>query len=168
MNIVLVGYRGTGKTAVAELLAADLGLQVVHLDAEIERKAGKPIPRIVDEIGWSGFRDLEQEIVRAFAAMDGLIIDCGGGVVEREVNFDVLRSAGTVIWLKASTDTIVRRIAGDDQRPSLTGTKSFTEEVDEVLARRTPLYQRLAHFQIDTDERTIAEAATAIRQAIET
>lgn len=166
MNLVLVGYRGAGKTAVAALLASRRGLEVVHLDAEIERRAGKPIPQIVADVGWPGFRDLEEEVVRALAARDGLLLDCGGGVVEREANFAVLRRAGPVIWLKASGATIVERIAGDNQRPSLTGTKSFTEEVAEVLERRTPLYQRIAHYEVDTDSRTVAEVAAEIERLL--
>ena len=166
MNLVLVGYRGTGKTAVAALLAARRGLEVVHVDAEIERRAGQPIPQIVAEVGWPGFRDLEEEIVRTFATRDGLVLDCGGGVVEREANFAVLRRAGPVIWLKASVATIVQRIAGDSQRPSLTGTKSFTDEVAEVLERRTPLYQRISHSEVDTDSRTVAEVAAEIERLL--
>ena len=167
MNIVLVGYRGTGKTAVAKLLAERFSLRVVHLDAEIERHAGKPIPQIVEERGWSGFRDLEEEIVRRFASQDGLVIDCGGGVIEREANFDCLRHAGPVIWLQASPATIVSRIGGDDQRPSLTGTKSFTDEVVEVLERRTPLYERIAHVAVDTDSRAVAQVAEEITEKVE-
>ncbi|MFV1965591.1 MAG: shikimate kinase [Pirellulaceae bacterium] len=166
MNVVLVGYRGTGKSAVAERLGKQLGLQVVCLDTEIERVAGKQIPEIVEERGWPGFRDLEEDVVRTFAARDGLVIDCGGGVVEREANFELLRSAGSVFWLQASTAAIVHRIQGDDQRPSLTGTKSFTDEVAEVLERRTPLYQRLGHFTVETDNRTVAEVADRIRERL--
>jgi shikimate kinase len=152
MNVVLVGYRGTGKSACAAQLAIRLGLRVISLDAEIERQAGLRIPDIVAQRGWPGFRDLEEAVVRQAAAQDGWVIDCGGGVVEREANFPVLRAAGPVIWLKATTHTIVGRIQGDTQRPSLTGTRSFTDEVSEVLQRRTPLYQRLADFQVDTDD----------------
>ena len=63
MNVVLVGYRGTGKTACATRLAQRLGLTRISLDAEIERKAGQSIPDIVSERGWPGFRDLEEEVV---------------------------------------------------------------------------------------------------------
>jgi shikimate kinase len=167
MNVVLVGYRGTGKSAVAKVLAEQLGLQVVSLDAEIERAAGKRIPDIVQERGWPGFRDLEEEVVRTFAARDGVVIDCGGGVVEREANYGVLRAAGPVFWLQASTQTIVQRIQGDDQRPSLTGTKSFTDEVAEVLERRTPLYEKLGHFAVDTDDRTVPQVAQRIRELLD-
>jgi shikimate kinase len=166
MNVILVGYRGTGKSAVAAALARELGLQPVSLDAELVRKAGKSIPEVVDEVGWSGFRDLEEEIVRTFAVRDGLVIDCGGGVIEREANFDVLRAAGPVVWLKASVETIVGRIQGDDQRPSLTGTQSFTDEVAEVRERRTPLYEQISHLQVDTDALSVAEVAAEIKQHV--
>ncbi len=162
MNVVLIGYRGTGKSTIARLLAERLGLQVVSLDEEIQKRAGQTIPEIVKERGWPGFRDLEEEVVEAFSKRDGLVLDCGGGVIEREANFDRLRSAGPVFWLKASVPTIVERIAGDDQRPSLTGTKSFTEEVAEVLQRREPLYGRLADHEIETDNRTPDQIADEI------
>jgi shikimate kinase len=162
MNVVLVGYRGTGKSVVAESIGRRLKLEVVSLDAELQRHAGKSIPEIVQDVGWPGFRDLEEQIVRAFAAKDGQVIDCGGGVVERDNNFGVLRKAGPVVWLKADPATIVQRIAGDDQRPSLTGSKSFTDEVVEVLARRTPLYERISHLQVDTSARSIEACADEI------
>jgi shikimate kinase len=162
MNVVLVGYRGTGKSAVAQRLADSLGLRVVSLDAELQRHAGQSIPEIVTAVGWPGFRDLEEEIVQKFAAQDGQVIDCGGGVIEREGNFVRLRAAGPVFWLKATVSTIVGRIQGDQQRPSLTGTRSFTDEVAEVLQRRTPLYRRIAHHELDTDGRTIEDIAAEI------
>ncbi|MBM4093957.1 MAG: shikimate kinase [Planctomycetes bacterium] len=166
MNIVLVGYRGTGKTAVAELLAGLFGLRAVHLDDEIERKAAKTIPEIVRDAGWPAFRDLEEAVVARFSGQDGLVIDCGGGVVEREANFEALRAAGPVIWLQASVDTIVKRIRDDVRRPPLTESKSFTDEVAEVLARRTPLYQRLSHFAIDTDSLSVAQVVNTIQRLL--
>lgn len=166
MNVILIGYRGTGKSAVADLIASDLGLLVVSLDTEIVRKAGKSIPEVVEEVGWPGFRNLETEVVCEFAAKDDQVIDCGGGVVEREANYEPLREAGSVVWLKASTETIVDRIKGDENRPSLTGTKSFTDEVSEVLERRTPLYRKLAHIEVDTDGKTIGEVADEVRKHV--
>jgi shikimate kinase len=162
VNLVLVGYRGTGKSVVAALLAGRLGLEAVSLDAEIVRRAGVPIPELVRQVGWPGFRDLEEQIVREAAARDGQVIDCGGGVIEREANFAPLRAAGTVVWLKAAPETIVARIGGDTQRPSLTGEKSFTDEVVEVLERRTPLYRRIAHHEVVTDGRAIPEIVAEI------
>lgn len=152
MRVILVGYRGTGKSSVARRVADRLGLDVFGMDAEIVRRAGKPVPEIVAERGWPGFRDLEEEVCRDAVARDGVVVDCGGGVIERERNIEALSAAGLVFWLKARPETIVARIGGDAQRPSLTGAKSFTDEVVEVLARRAPLYARLARIAIDTDE----------------
>lgn len=161
-NLVLVGYRGTGKSSVAELLGAALGRDVVSLDAEIVKSARCPIPDIVRDHGWGYFRDLEEEMCRRHAARQRVILDCGGGVVEREANFETLRAGAMVFWLKASPASIVARIASDSGRPSLTGTNSFTDEVEEVLVRRTPLYRRMAHVEIETDGRAMREIAAEI------
>jgi shikimate kinase len=162
MNLVLIGYRGTGKSEVGARLAARLGMPVLSMDALIVERAGKPVPEIVAERGWPGFRDLETEIARECAARDGVIIDCGGGVIERWENIEVLGEHGVIVWLSASVDTIVRRIQGDTQRPSLTGAQSFTDEVAEVLTRRTPLYQAAADAVVETDALTPAEVAARI------
>jgi shikimate kinase len=162
VNLVLIGYRGTGKSVVSHRLGAALSRPVVSLDAEIIRAAGRTIPELVQAEGWPRFRDREEEICRRFAAQDGLVIDCGGGVVEREANYGPLRACGLVVWLSASPAAIVARIGGDSQRPSLTGSKTFTEEVEEVLARRTPLYQRLAHVTVETEGRTVGEVTAAV------
>ena len=167
MNVVLVGYRGTGKSSVAGLLGTELLCPVVSLDAEIVRRAGMGVPEIVAERGWNGFRDLEEEVCRDAAAAERTVIDCGGGVVERENNFEVLRGAGMVFWLSASPQTIVQRIAGDDQRPSLTGSKSFTEEVVEVLKRRIPLYRRMAHHEIGTDGCSVEQVFSEILRRLQ-
>jgi shikimate kinase len=162
VNLILIGYRGTGKSAIARKLAGILKRQVVSLDQEITRLASMPIPDIVAAHGWNHFRDLEEQVCREFTAKEDLIIDCGGGVVEREANFTSLRSGGKVFWLRATPATIVGRIGGDTMRPSLTGTRTFTEEVEEVLQRRTPLYERLAHTTLDTDGRSLDDLAATI------
>ncbi len=162
MNLVLIGYRGTGKSTVARLLAARLGLEVVSLDQEIVRRAGRSIPAIVAEDGWPYFRDLESEIVKQFSACDNLIIDAGGGVILRPENVDNLRRGGKLFWLRASVPVIVARIEAGTDRPPLTAGKSFTEEVEEVLRERTPLYAAAADHEIDTDILTSEQVAAEI------
>jgi len=167
MNLVLIGYRGTGKSTVARLLAEKLGMEVVSLDEEIVRQAGRPIPEIVAEHGWPHFRDLESKITERFSARDNIIIDAGGGVILREENVKNLRRSGKLFWLRASVAVIVARIEGGTERPPLTAGKSFTEEVADVLRERTPLYEAAAHHQIDTDalspEQVAAEIARLYR-----
>ncbi len=162
MNIVLIGYRGTGKSVVGALLAARLGMRLVGMDALIVERAGMPIPEIVEREGWPGFRDRESALARELAALDNVVIDCGGGIIERPENTEALRANGRVVWLRASAPTIVARIQGDTQRPSLTGAKSFTDEVAEVLERRTPLYKAAADIIVDTDLLTPEEVADRV------
>ena len=96
MNLVLIGYRGTGKSTVAKLLAARLAMEVVSLDQEIVNAHG-PIPQIVAAHGWPHFRDLEAAITARTARRDGIIIDAGGGVILRQDNVDNLKRNGGFI-----------------------------------------------------------------------
>ena len=162
MNIVLIGYRGTGKSAVGELLALRLKMPCIGMDAEIVKRAGMSIPEIVEKYGWQKFRDMESEEARELAGLDNIIVDTGGGVVERPENIEALKTNSIIIWLKASVDTIVSRIQGDTERPALTAGKTFTEEIAEVLERRVPKYKSAAQYEIDTDESTPEQVADRV------
>ena len=162
MNIVLIGYRGAGKSAVGRRLAARLGRKLVSTDAEIVKRAHRAIPEIVAQEGWEYFRDLESDICRELANRDQLVIDTGGGAILRTQNVEVLKKNGTVFWLEASVGTITKRIGRDTQRPSLTGTKSFVDEIQDVLQERTPKYQAAADHVIATDERSIDQLVEAV------
>ncbi len=151
MNIVLIGYRGTGKSHVGRILAEKLSFPYVSVDKAIVLRAGMSIPEIVKQFGWPAFRDRESLEVREISVWDSIVIDTGGGVIERPENIDHLRENGCIIWLKASVATIVARIEGGADRPALTEGKSFVEEVTEVLERRAPLYAAAAKYEIDTD-----------------
>ena len=119
MNIVLIGYRGTGKSVVGELLALKLNRETISMDAEIVRKAGMSIPEFVEQNGWPKFRDVETVVTQELAERDNIIVDCGGGIIERPENIPALRTNGVIFWLKASVDVVVSRIAGGTERPAL-------------------------------------------------
>ena len=154
MNIVLIGYRGTGKSTVGRLLASRCGRKLVSTDVEIIKRAQRTIPEIVAQEGWEYFRDLESNICKELASRDQLVIDTGGGAILRAQNVEALKTNGTVFWLTASVETIARRIGSGNQRPSLTGTKSFVDEIQDVLRERTPKYQAAADHIIVTDGRS--------------
>jgi shikimate kinase len=162
MNIVLIGYRGTGKSTVGRLLSTRLGRELVSTDAEIVKRAQRTIPEIVNKEGWEYFRDLESDVCRELGIRDQLVIDTGGGAILREQNVEALKKNGTLFWLTASVETIARRIGGDNQRPSLTGTKSFVDEIEDVLRERTPKYQAAADRIIATDDQSIVQLTEAI------
>lgn len=162
MNLVLIGYRGTGKSTIGKLLADELDLLYVCLDEEIIGLAGQSIPEIVKVHSWDHFRDLEEQIVKDCSSRDGQVLDTGGGVITRRQNISRLRKNGVVFLLTASIDDILNRIGTDQGRPSLTGSKSFTDEVTEVLHEREPVYQEAADFVIDTSCFSAKEAAEQI------
>ncbi|MEJ2155028.1 MAG: shikimate kinase [Desulfobacteraceae bacterium] len=162
MNIVLIGYRGTGKSVVGRMLADRLGMAYEGMDANIVRRAGMPIPEIVERFGWDRFREIETEEALDLAERDNLIVDTGGGIIERPENIPALAKNGAIFWLKASVATIVQRIQGDDQRPALTEGKTFTEEVEEVLENRRAKYQAAAQYEIDTDHLTPEQVAEKV------
>jgi shikimate kinase len=162
MNIVLMGYRGTGKSTVGRLLALRLGRELASTDAEIVKRAQHSIPEIVAQKGWEHFRDLESDICREFASRDQLVIDTGGGAILRVQNVEALKKNGTLFWLTASIETIAKRIGSNNQRPSLTGTKSFVDEIQDVLRERMPKYQAAADHSIATDNRSVNQLVETI------
>jgi len=162
MNIVLIGYRGTGKSVVAALLSETLKMKSIGMDAEIVKKEGLVIPEIVETHGWEKFRDIETEVAMQVSQFDNVIIDTGGGVIERSENIEALTKNGLIFWLKATVDVIVKRIESGAERPALTEGESFTDEVAEVLEKRLPKYSGAAHHDINTDDVTPNQVAARI------
>lgn len=162
MNIVLIGYRGTGKSSVATMLAGRLRWERVSTDAEIVTRAKQSIPDIVKMFGWEYFRDLESDVCRNLAGKDHLIVDTGGGAILRPQNVEALKTNGRLFWLTAEIPTIQARIGGDTQRPSLTGAQSFIQEIAEVLEERRLKYHAAADHVISTDNQSVAQVADTI------
>ena len=163
--IFLIGYRGTGKSTVARLLAAELKWDTVDADVEIERLAKKTIAAIFAEQGEPAFRDLEAGVVAELAGRQRVVIALGGGAVLRTDNRAAIRGAGPVVWLKAAVDTIESRIAADattaQRRPNLTATGGRAE-IETLLAEREPKYRECATLVVATDGKTCAEVANEI------
>ena len=151
-NIVLIGYRGTGKTAVGKQIAKILDRKLIEMDRLISEKADMSIPEIIKNYGWDRFRDIESEIAETVSKLRNCVIDTGGGVILRSENVENLKKQGIIIWLKADIPDIINRIKDDNQRPSITSKKSFVEEVEDVLKQRKTMYEAAAEFCIDTSK----------------
>lgn len=163
MNIVLIGYRGCGKTSVARELARILGWPMTDTDALVVQQAGKSIRDIFAEIGEPGFRDIESHVVSKVALLNQHIIGTGGGVVLRQQNVDSLKKNGKLIWLSAPAEILFERIQTDTNthitRPNLTNLIGI-DEVRALLAKRTPIYSAAADFTVNVSTmapRLIAE-----------
>ncbi len=165
MNIVIVGYRGSGKTAVGRAVAQRLGRPFVDTDALIEERAGRAIAEIFANDGELAFRQREAVVVREVAAVGGQVISVGGGAVLSAANVDALRAGGRTVWLDAPAETLWERIRADDNtgtnRPDLTATGGL-EEVRTLLAQRKPLYRSAADEVVETADRSVEAIADEV------
>jgi shikimate kinase len=168
MNIVLIGYRGSGKSIVGRKLATRLKLRFVDIDDLIEERQGVPISDIVKSHGWGHFRKLERSTIEEISKGDRLIIAPGGGAVLDTENVEALRKNGFIIWLKADKQTLLKRLSQDPgtntRRPTLTG-KGTAEEFKEVMSLREPIYEQASEIRIDTsmiDTEAVVENILAV------
>lgn len=154
MNIILIGYRCTGKTTVGRALAKNLGWKFVDTDVEVVKTFGASIEEIVEKEGWLQFRSREKAIVERMSLENRHVISTGGGVVIDPENVENLKKNGLVIWLKASVQTILNRMERDfkskDMRPALTSL-DMENEIRNTLALRDSLYRDAMDFSLHTD-----------------
>ena len=169
MVISLIGYRGSGKSSVARLLAAALAIPWVDSDDLIEERAGRSIREIFEEDGEREFRRLEQDVIRELTRKDSLVIAAGGGAILAAENRRWMKEAGPVVWLQASTLQLAKRIQQDEttgeRRPSLTG-QSVAAEIDTVLASRLAQYEDAATITVLTDGLSPEPVAAEIRRQL--
>jgi shikimate kinase len=169
MILTLIGYRATGKTTLARLLAERLGWDWIDADVEIERLAGKSIQRIFAEDGEPKFRDWEARLIAELCKRDRLVLAAGGGAPLRAETRQALSAAGKVVWLTARPETILARMAADattaGRRPNLTGREPL-DEIVQLLAAREPIYRLAADLAIDTEGKLPADLADEIIAAL--
>ena len=165
--IILIGFRGTGKTTVGELLAQRCGCTFVDTDQRICQIKGASVTTIVEREGWEGFRRCEEEVLQDLADATGSVVATGGGAVLHRQVWEELKKNATIVWLTADTAVLVQRIGRDapDNRPSLLG-KGVAKEVAQILKEREPLYRELADFSVDTGRMRAVEAVDYIVERV--
>ena len=171
MKIVLIGYRGTGKSFVGKRLARKLKVPFYDTDDLIEATAGRSIGDIVSEESWACFRRMEKEIIQEVASRNKGVVASGGGAVMDEENAGILKKYGTLIWLDANVETIIQRIYTDSQnrkkRPPLSNDDLYRETAD-LLEKRLPVYRGLADFSVNTAGKGVDEIVDEIYQFLKT
>lgn len=162
-HLYLVGAMGSGKTTVGELVAQRLGMFFTDLDRDVEWMAGQTIAELFAQRGEEAFRRLEHEALARTIVMIDIVVATGGGAVLREDNRALMRRKGWVIYLRASPETLWRRLQHTTDRPLLR-TESPYETLQAIAQQREPLYQE-ADWVIDTDALRPEEVADAIVRA---
>jgi shikimate kinase len=168
-TIALIGYRGTGKTTVARLVALRLGYDWIDADVEVELALGMCITEFFEQFGEERFREVEAQVVAALCNRERTVLALGGGAVLREENRRRLADCGMVVWLRASAATLGRRIAHDPtslgRRPKLTN-YGGQNEIEALLAQREPIYRACATLEVDTEDKTPGAVADEIVAAL--
>ena len=156
-NLVLLGFMGTGKSAVGRRVAALAGASFFEMDAELEQRAGKPISRIFSEDGEPAFRAMEARLAEEWGRKEGAVISCGGGVALRGENLRALETNGLLVCLTARPEVLLERTARSKKRPLLAG-EDPQKKIRDLLAARAPAYAKIP-VQVDTSDASLDELA---------
>jgi shikimate kinase len=169
MNIVLIGYRGSGKSAVGKRLANELWKKFIDTDAEVcKRFGGMSIAEIWDRHGEPAFRETECQVAVEVLAKDEQVIALGGGTVMQPAAREALAAAkGAVrIYLQCEPVVLADRLAGDAatraSRPNLTAHGGGVAEIEAVLAEREPVYRQIADHELEVTRMTLDDVVRHI------
>lgn len=160
-SIILIGFMGSGKTAIGKILSDKRAMDLVDTDSWIERHQGRTVSQIFAAEGERFFRQMETECLETLLTdKRGKVIATGGGLPVKIENRPLLKQLGTVVYLRVSVGEVMRRLRGDDTRPLLQGGDPLNR-IKQLLELRTPIYEQTADVAIDTvgkDKEAISDA----------
>ena len=160
-NIILIGFMGAGKSAIAKILGKKLYRNIIDTDQEIVRRTGKTIPKLFEEYGETYFRDLETTVLQELKMKNDLIISCGGGIVLRDENIQIMQESGKVFLLTATPETTYERVKKGKNRPLLNDHMSV-EYIKNMMEQRQERYEKAAHIKVATDHKHVEMIANEI------
>jgi shikimate kinase len=161
---ILVGMMGSGKSSVGRKLAELSGRPFQDTDLLLQNKLGRSIPQIFQIYGEDAFRDHETSVLRSLEPT-GAVLATGGGIVLREANWNELRRLGTIIYLRASLETLLERLEASKKKRPLLADEGWTDRLALLLEARRSLYE-MADVVVDVDNRTLEDAASSILTAV--
>jgi len=159
-NIALVGFMGTGKSTVGQLVAGMLGFRFVDTDEMIEAIAGRKVADIFTAEGEARFREYERQVVTKLEGYSNSVISTGGGLVTNAENLASLKTHALVVCLWCSPETIYKRVGHQTHRPLLR-VENPLERIRALLQERTPAYRK-ADVLLNSEFRKAREVATHV------
>lgn len=163
-HIVLIGFMGAGKSTIGRRLSKNSGCLFVDTDEMIENEQQETISHIFETKGETYFRDLETQALKDLESRtERMIVAVGGGLPMRAENRELMKKLGTVIYLKAETDTLVRRLSGDTRRPKIQG-GDLRKKIEDLMSEREEIYKEAATVEISTDKRGPGRIAREIEE----
>lgn len=168
MNIILIGYRGSGKSGVGKPLAEKLDYSFVDCDQRFVERWQMSISAYVAQHGWDSFRHEEIAILREILEHKNQVISTGGGIVVTPEARKLLKAEPFVAWLTVGYENTVNRIKADessrDMRPPLGDYKSLADEVLATMTERWPWYEECSGFAVSSDLLTTEQTVEEILQ----
>ncbi|MBS1317385.1 MAG: shikimate kinase [Lachnospiraceae bacterium] len=165
-NVFLIGFMGCGKSTIASELSASLNRPVLEMDEEIERREGMSISEIFSLHGEPYFREAETSLLKETSSRGGFLVSCGGGAAMRSENVQEMKKNGIIILLTALPETILSRVADDENRPLLKNHKNICD-ISALIQKRKPAYEAAADYSVTTDNRSARQIADEILEILE-
>lgn len=160
-HVLLVGFMGAGKTSLARRIARNLGLTSIDADTFFARRIGMPAGAFIAEYGEAVFREQEAAVLAELLSREPAVISCGGGIVERPENRELLRGR-FVVYLRTTADESRERITNMQNRPLF----GDLERARELAGHRAPLYEEVADVTIDTAGKSVAALAAEVQPVL--
>ena len=164
-RLVLIGYRGTGKTTVGKKLSQLLEWDYVSIDELIEEEVGMTILNFVSKKGWEEFRKIEKKVIAGLRNVSRAVIDCGGGVVEDEKNMAALVPKSWVAWVDAEKSDIYQRLQRAGDRPLLEQT-DLMMDIEIYYDYRLPLYKKNSDIYVNSSSDSVEDICVKIMNEI--
>jgi len=165
INVVLIGFMGSGKTSCGMAYARLAGVGFADTDEMIETQQGMSVSDIFRKHGEAYFRNLETELVKSLEGKSLGVLSVGGGLAVTPGNGDLLKKIGRVVYLKATKDCLVKRLENDTTRPLLAG-GNLEDKITELMSLREDAYMSAADVVINTDGLSVDEVAEKIYSII--
>ena len=164
-NIVLIGFMGTGKSAISAHLSRYFDMETVDMDQVIAEREGMSISKIFETYGEEYFRNAETNLLKELQSRNNVVISCGGGAPLREENVAEMKKNGRVVLLTAKPETIYERVKDSHDRPLLENNKSV-EFIEELMLKRKDKYIAVADIIIETDNKSKQEICDELIDAL--
>ena len=164
-NVYLVGPMGSGKTTIGSHTAPLLGLSFIDLDAELERRTGASVNLIFDVEGEKGFRERESRLLKEISRLESCLVATGGGSVLLDENRTLMRKSGVVVYLRTSVRQQLSRLRLDKKRPLLQA-PDREQRLEDLAAKRNPIYEELADIVFPSQSRSVTAAAERLSNTL--
>lgn len=165
-HVILIGFMGCGKSTVGYRLSYKLKKCLIDTDQLIEQREGISISDMFVRHGEAYFRRKETECLASLSKeLGSRIVSLGGGTPMREENRGIIQSLGTVVYLKASADTIYSRVKHDTRRPLLQ-CENPKSRIEELLAQRAPVYEQISDIVVEVDGKQIKQVVQEVAEAV--